>query len=129
MFELVRIWLSRQETADALDPVIFFLPRLVDSSWATAYGMGALPQQVADEWLTPVKIALGAALALGVLLLVAYVVLRKQHHWWPLVLLLAIWSTAGIAGPIWGQSLIICAPDYVDNAPVPVSVPALPSKP
>ena len=111
MFDRVQNWLGQQSTADALDPVIFFIPRAMDQAAAQMYAKQWVGQDGVATWLTGLKLAIGMALLVGAMALILKIKHDKSHHWWPLVLLALIGSLGSLAGATWGQSVMICLPD------------------
>lgn len=107
----LRVWLGNPETAAMLDPIIFAAPRLIDDIASSLVNVDYSQNQTFTSDLNAIKLTVGISWLLCALALGIYARKKKAHHWWPLVLISAVWAGACIVGAQWQQSIIICAPD------------------
>lgn len=104
-----RLWLATPENANHIDPVIFFVPRLLDQMSVFLFLYGPSMLHLHPDRLDDVKIWVGL-FGLVAVTAIAWRARRTGRHWWPLHGLLAVWFVAAAAAPILDQSVSSCDP-------------------
>lgn len=103
--------LGDPDLAQKVDPFIFGPARMIEQVVNSLRQLGIYSSADTAEAVIVLKMTIGIFWLAFTLALAIYAVKKKSHHWWPVIVVCLVWSSACIVGSKWQQSIMVCAPN------------------